>query len=43
MGLGKTLMHDCDVTLGKVIELGGKLLPINTQGKGKERVAIPVC
>ena len=28
-------MQDCDVTLEKVIELGGKLLPINTQGEGK--------
>lgn len=28
-------MQDCDVTLDKVIELGGKLLPINTQGEGK--------
>lgn len=35
MELVRTLMHDCDVTLDKVIELGGKLLPINTQGKGK--------
>nr|WP_181717791.1 inovirus-type Gp2 protein [Psychrobacter sp.]QJS05929.1 hypothetical protein [Psychrobacter sp.] len=28
-------MHNCDVTLDKVIEIGDRLLPINTQGEGK--------